>query len=381
MLLKALLGISAVAGLAITAQDRSAKACETQALSKTRSKPETQGPPRNAKLRDIPNNTWVRICDFKHDVGPMEVRWSYYPDRKWFVRVGGCTNSYSNEIWSVDVGAEAWTCNLPYTKESGNKERPGHGCNRGICYDPFRKCIWTFGGASSYHPPGNTLGLWKGTGNLGKGDWKFIENGPRNGEQAAITLDPDTKKLVLVRHVMGTGHTVVFDPETGKEEKGPASPHDQGPDGRSCHMDYYPYFQYIPELKGCLFINGATRKVLEQNPKSGLVTWLFDPKALTWKDLGPKEPVPANRKHAGESYDPKRGVVLFFGGRGWEGEKTIKFADTWVYELKENRWVELKPKSSPPPGYGMLLAYDPEHDVHVLGDRHSGVWVFRYKKE
>jgi hypothetical protein len=349
---------------------------QDQSAEKTGRKPQPAEPMRNPKLRDVPENTWVRICDFKYDVGSSEVRWSYDPDRKRFVRVGGCTNSYSNEIWSFDVGTETFTCNLPFTKESGNKERPGHGCNRGICYDRARKCIWSFGGASSYHPPGNTLGLWKGTGNLGKGDWEFI-NGPRSMQQGGVAVDPESKKLVLIGQPnLGEGETFVFDPETRQVQSAPRGPEpdESGPGGRGYPLDYYPYFEYIPELKGCLLITGITTNGAKSG-KSGLVTWLFDVKTLKWKDMAPKGPVPASRKHAGESYDPKHGVILLFGGRGAQ-----RYADTWVYEIKENRWVELKPKASPPDGNGMLLAYDPEHNVHVFGDRHAGVWVYRYKK-
>ena len=330
---------------------------------------------RNPKLRDLPDNTWVELCPLEWGAGASEVRWCFDTDRKRFVRVGGCTEKYSNEVYSFEIATEKWTCNLPFTMESGMKERPGHGCNRGICYDRKRKCVWVYGGATSYSPPGNTRGLWKGTGNLGKGEWEHIP-AIGNMEQAAITVDPDTHRLIILGEAMGTGRIFVYDPDTGKLEKGPASPYDDGPDGRGVSLDFFPYLEYIPELKGCLYVSGPTRKIEKANPDAGMVTWLFDPKTLKWKDLAPKGAVPARRKHAGESYDSKNGIVLLYGGRGKE-----HYNDTWSYLPKENRWVELQPKASlPKAGSGMLMAYDPDHNVHVLGKLNwKSVWVYRYK--
>ena len=148
---------------------------------------------RNAKLRNIPVNTWIRLCDFQMDRGAAEVRWCYDSHHRRFVRVGGCTSSYSNEVYSFDLGTEKWTQNLPYTKASGEKKRPGHGCNRGIAYDPDHKCIWTFGGASSYHPPGNTLGFWQGVGKLGDEDWRYMEGVPHL-DQGAVAYDATARK-------------------------------------------------------------------------------------------------------------------------------------------------------------------------------------------
>ncbi|MEX0716720.1 MAG: hypothetical protein WD066_09040, partial [Planctomycetaceae bacterium] len=35
--------------------------------------------PRNLKLRDLPENTWVELCKYEMDAGASEVPWCYDP--------------------------------------------------------------------------------------------------------------------------------------------------------------------------------------------------------------------------------------------------------------------------------------------------------------
>lgn len=332
--------------------------------------------PRNPKLRDVPENTWVELCKYEMDAGASEVPWCYDPERKAFIRVGGCSNQYSNEIWSFNVGTERFTRLLPYTKESGLKRRPGHGCNRYVCYDADRQCIWTYGGATSYSPAGNTLGLWRGTGDLREGDWMHIEGLPSMG-QGGVAYDPKAKKLICLGEY--TRRTIVYDPETNKWHRAAANPYDQDPESRISIEEPYPGFFYVPDLEGCLMIAArpATDRRKQPVGEGNMEVWLFDASAEKWTNLESEGPFPSPRKKMGCSYDPKSRVILAYGG-GPENARQLN--DTWVYLIKENRWRQLEPKTSPPPGKeGMKLAYDPEHEVHVLGQPGGSVWAFRYR--
>jgi RNA polymerase sigma factor (sigma-70 family) len=365
--------------------------------------------PRNAKLKDLPANTWVKIAaKFGRNAGAAEVPWCYDPDGRRLVRVGGCTETYSNEVWSYDLGADAWTCNLPYVKKDPQDEsrapsdRPGKGCNRGICYDRDTKCIWSWGGATSDGGPGNLFGLWKGTGKLGAGDWQRFE--VPTIEQAMIAYDEGAKKLVCTsQHWValhaGTFQTMIVDPATGKAETlkaridspelvAAAKAKVEAKTWSSGKPAEFQSLIYVPDLGGVLFTTsfpwnwGETRK----DPEAAMVTWVYNLKENVWKDLKPKASPPWRSSHS-TSCDSKNHIVLLYGGvtalGAPPGEHHRPLNDTWAYLVKENTWVEMKPKASPYAQDGaMLMAYDPEHDVHVVGKYFGNwpgsVWVYRY---
>src|SRR5262249_4387486 len=106
-------------------------------------------PMRNAQLRDLRGNSWVRISDFRaRDAGSYGVMLCYDPDRRRMVRIGG-NPAFSNEVWSLDLGTTTWTRILPYVRDSADQRtRPGYGegDHRGICYDRQNKCVWDYGG-------------------------------------------------------------------------------------------------------------------------------------------------------------------------------------------------------------------------------------------
>jgi hypothetical protein len=92
----------------------------------------------------------------------------------------------------------------------------------------------------------------------------------------------------------------------------------------------------------------------------------------------------------GLAYDSKSRVVVLYGGGG--GSATPP-DDTWTYDPARNVWTDLKPETSPGKFYkkspngvseAQMMAYDQEHNVHVLVLQNwqvdNAVWAYRYKK-
>jgi serine/threonine-protein kinase len=340
---------------------------------------------RNAALRDLRDNTWVRLAPFQaRHAGSHEVMLCYDPDRRRMIRVGGVGPDATNEIWTFDLGTTTWTEILPPAADvPGQHHRPGFAAGRGICYDRQNKCVWEYGGA---HGSGGLSGLWKGLGGLAIGNWTRTEAvGWTYGSR--VGYDEHARRVIcLGGYSSGFSGTSVYDPATDKavvaavDRKFPAA---------AQIITSGAALLYVPELKGCLLV-GALQEKSAEGP--GVITWLFDATAGQWRDLAPKGPAPSRRLSMGMSYDRKARVVVLFGGR--TDEKSPQFlADTWVYDPVANSWKEVKSDSAPrqpaPQATGsspdcQMMAYDEEHNVHVLvlqdWNKDNAVWVYRYKR-
>jgi hypothetical protein len=73
--------------------------------------------------------------------------------------------------------------------------------------------------------------------------------------------------------------------------------------------------------------------------------------------------VPAARCCASAVYDTAMGATLLFGG--WNYATATVFGDTWEFS-KATGWKQLAPSVSPPPLWGMGMAYDPTTETVVI---------------
>ncbi|MBL8793710.1 MAG: protein kinase [Planctomycetia bacterium] len=347
-------------------------------------------PMRNARLRDLPDNSWLRLGSYESNTYDREVSWCYDPKRQRLVRIGGRATKFSNEIAVYDLGAEAWQIVQPYTvnpnaASPGLGNRPGYSSFRGTCYDREHDCFWDY---CQNQVGGGVGGLWRGDGLLQH--WQHIKEVP-GGAACRVAYDEHARKLVCLSYDGGSwGHTYIYDPHTRQVVNGAADP-TGAQTGRAAMGPFYG-FLYVPELKGCLLVGRAPDRFKKPGgPET--VTWAFDPFTGTWRDLAPRGPVPSGRQEMGLSHDRKHGVVLLFGGKPGT-ESSAPHDDLWIYEPTRNTWTELKGPGSPrshyrtrPPGGGdcQAFAYDEEHNVHVLilqgwGDKDSAIWVYRYQR-
>jgi serine/threonine protein kinase len=364
---------------------------DLRALQQSRSS-YVQAPLWKAQIRDLADNTWIRVGAFQaKDKAANEVGWCYDADLLRFVRLGGRMGVHSNEVCSFELGTTAWTINFPFSGDradpvSGPSNRPGGGSQRGLCYDRDHQCVWDFCGNQL---AGGVGGLWQGKGDLGPGKWSHVKQVPACGSPR-VAYDENLKKLVCIGMDGGSwGHTYVYSPDTSQVAEAAADP--SGAMTGRVGLGHFPGFLYVPELKDCLLVAGMpTRFRRDGGPE--MTTWLFETASGKWRDLAPPGPLPSGRAGMGLSYDRKNRVVVLFGGTRI-GPSPDVLDDAWIYDPARNTWALIASPSDPrhfykaPPESGgdcQLLAYDEEHNVHVLAlqnwNKDAAVWAYRYKK-
>ena len=83
-----------------------------------------------------------------------------------------------------------------------------------------------------------------------------------------------------------------------------------------------------------------------------------------WIQIHPKH-TPGARANSAIAYDSVRGRLVLFGGLSeWIGATFHHERDTWEWD--GNDWIEMKPKTLPPPRAGHMMAYDEKRGVVVM---------------
>ncbi|MBL8029392.1 MAG: T9SS type A sorting domain-containing protein [Fibrobacteres bacterium] len=337
---------------------------------------------RNVKLREMAEKSWINVCKYGGAVsteltgGTAEVPWSYDQQAKVFVRVGGCTGGYTNTICFFDLGTE--TVSFPWPKDLGttvDTSRPGSGCNRGVCYDPYSKLTYTScGGAASDY---GVYGFWKG--DMVAKKWTRYAAGSKQmqGQCAA-----DTANRIIVstwRNSAGLKECGVYEIDNNTFVKAPAMPNTSNTVSSNFAIDWWQTLEYAPALNGTMYFGYMYKDSINGYYKSQWITWLFDGKTRKWTDLKPTglEGVPLNYVSQGFrpvlSWDPVANVMILL----------INGVGLFTYSSAQNRWNPVD--AGPLPGGSQMFEYDPEHNVHVLVKYNysfdQDVWAFRYQNK
>lgn len=139
---------------------------------------------------------------------------------------------------------------------------------------------------------------------------------------------------------------------------------------------YGDTFIYVPSRQRAFFAH-RSREV-----------WFYDCRKNEWKKAAPEGPPPPFGIDATSCYDPER-ERIYIGG----GSYPVAPDDThafWIYDLKEDRWVDPRPRGKPCrgsnsyPTKNALLVYDSANDkvlliVHSFHDdtpERLGVYVY-----
>jgi len=118
----------------------------------------------------------------------------------------------------------------------------------------------------------------------------------------------------------------------------------------TCRTLAWASMAYDPEKDRVLLFGGG----LATNPRGGAPTWLYDCAADTWRRPA-LEVEPPLRCNAPIIYDPATKRMVLFGGY----DQASALNDTWVYDCREGRWEERRPKTAPPPMYAPAAAAVP----------------------
>jgi hypothetical protein len=336
----------------------------------------------NPDLVNLPDNTWRKlnpsanpsISDYPPFGHPKAESQLTFDEKNglviWF---GGCSAGYSNNTWVFSVTDNTWTRHNGDENWGGSSSLPKGQCHYSITYDSDAGMAIKHTGISAGGPDRYTWGY-----DAAAKRWTRLYSMPDgNAHIQALAYDRDNKKTVLFGGFYGwnggTGdQTWVFDYASKTWTRRNPSQH---PSSRG-----WASFDFHQKLGKFVLFSGA--------PWSGTIkndTWLYDYATNTWEQISPANPPPA-RIHGNMVYDPNNEVMILFGGRaGNYQDKGPSLNDTWVLDLENNRWINMKP-SSPPSGAKVYKpAFDPVNNVMIIVKSGSGysteTWVYRYKKQ
>ena len=108
--------------------------------------------------------------------------------------------------------------------------------------------------------------------------------------------------------------------------------------------------------------------------------WSYDYSTNTWTQIGDGSG-PEGRFNFMMVYLPVHHQLLVFGGYSAYN----RLSDTWIYDITDNRWTQLRPENSPSHRSDAAIAYDPENDIVILHDGYcrddshpQDTWVFDF---
>lgn len=128
--------------------------------------------------------------------------------------------------------------------------------------------------------------------------------------------------------------------------------------GDGPNSSYGDTFIYLPRHEKAFF--------LHRNQD----VWLYDTRRNQWEQIEPQGPAPPFGIDAVSCYDDERDRVYIGGGSypvAPGGTNAL-----WIYDLKSNTWIDLKPKGVPCngsnsyPTKNAVMVYDRHHDVVLL---------------
>ena len=333
------------------------------------------------KLKDLPHKPGGKFCHVKG-----EGAFCYDESANLTLYFGGCTSGYGNNHWVYSCSENTWTQIHPdifkikietrkekkikWRYREDKKSHPPGCCCYGICYDSHNKVSVLArpnGGATAWlknkEHPNNYIWLYDAV----KKEWIFT---PRNGK---------------VPNVYMTGVRMAYDPAgkesllvNGREIWAYSTPDNvwrkiivKGPAPETGGLNSWVYMSR--EKKFLLF-----RSRRRGGSKTTDTTWLYDPKACTWKDVTP-EKGPIIRAGAAMAYDSLNNVVVMIGG--WNKAPSKKLNDgTWVFNPVTKKWTQHKPDPMPKiAGNCYQMSYDKVNNVMVYVTM-AQTWVYRYKR-
>jgi hypothetical protein len=330
---------------------------------------------------NVPANTWVKV-------NPPESlpNWRAWTSLRYddatgvFVFYGADEAEgriYSNALWFYDVALNRWTKEpkpfVPSTTCSG-VNWPDHPFERhpggSTSYDPVEKVLVQYSGACSGPEPRDTWHF-----DVVNKVWREATSSIRPPEDyvwaGTLMYDPGSRM-----------HIRVFDNNARWRYNAATKIWTESP---------APATEPARRGETAAALDEASRQIIQFGGDSGNMgqTWVYDIARNTWTNANP--PVaPLRRSWPAMAYDPVNQVVLLYGGSSDSNNTSNSYDDTWVYDVKVNRWTKLSPGSTP--GYlgsssavpFYTLAYDRRNNVFGLALLNPqtfkvDLYLFRYQ--
>lgn len=275
-----------------------------------------------------PTYGWVPVEPSQRP-GPLaEAKAAYDLKRNRLVMFGGKTYDrqrdqwiYQNDTWEWD--GETWI------KMPVDGPRPEARVLPGMAYDESRGVVVMFGGLSQN---GYLSDTWEWDGRKWTKQCPCNSPSARSGQE--MFYDPVRKKVVLY----GGYNRKDFYNDAWELDSEHHTWNKIELEGKSPFAGYFA-LTYSPEENYALaLLNGISPS-----------TWAFQGSAWTKLNLKLE---PSNRGGTALVYDPRRDVVVTFGGFGWD----VTYNDTWLFDGQN--WKQYKSSSQPSVRANMVMWYD-----------------------
>ncbi len=345
--------------------------------------------PRNERFgADFPVNKWVDLKITVQAQGWGEIGWNYDPANRLFFRYGGCTGPYNNELTAFDLGTEQFIQRRPIELMAGwGDTRPGNGCTVGRTWDPWLKAAWIRHGIGG---TGNQLGMVEYHSRSPSAKFCSYDLATDRFRAAAFHEAPYGE--VTTRLACDWKHGLLFPikfthPTFKTKDFWALDLRSENPHGDSAWKKLTNPDGDYPRHAGMAHTTAAVDQdagllvlyvpPFENRPPQ---TWVYDPTKNTWKDMQP-EVQPQGVSGAGLVYDPFAKVLLLHSGK-----KATQFGGpddslTWSYDVRTNKWINLKAANGPGNPWLGAMDFDPEHNVVVLFSfKDKRVWAYRHKE-
>jgi N-acetylneuraminic acid mutarotase len=219
-----------------------------------------------------------------------------------------------------------------------------------MAYDPVKDRVYEVGGYYGYGFDAVINDLWSFAPRTRT--WTQIADVLPPGNGDALALDVQSRRIIEYQPFAEQIETWAYDLETGKwENRHPAV---EPPARWGSMMVYDPAADRILLYGGTDLNDGST--VLGD-------LWAYDYESNSWTALHPRVS-PAPHHFPVLEYVPTIDRVVLFGG--FQQGFASLFNDTWAYDYRRNRWVNLRPKNPPAPRAYHYMAFDPASNQIVL---------------
>ncbi len=302
------------------------------------------------------NNTWseMRPENPPTQYGVM----AYDPEQKLHVFFGGFIDLYPgdhlNQTWTYDLNSNVWTEREP------SSPPPSRSCCA-MVYDREIRSFMLFGGDSNvWHDPALYNDTW--SYDTSSDTWSRLSplDPPPPRQSHVLVYADDIESLVMyggrTYPNLPVGRVDILDSYasiwTWVEPVGTPAP-------RACHT-----LAYDREVGKSVLFGGFGDTGVPMND-----TWAYMSNRSAWtKQYISGAPSPRGR-HA-MVYDTRNKVFILFGGT--DGSRL--FNDTWVYDLRSNRWTKKSPEISPSARSNNTMTFDTMNGVVILfgGDDENG---------
>lgn len=274
-----------------------------------------------------------------------------FPPRNSVLLFGGTSER------NVSLG-DTWEWNGRAWAESPQATPPASRTGAALAYDPARTALVLFGGASG----GASLGDVAMLDRTGRWTRMTTTNTPPARAGAAFAYSGAAGALVLAGGVTVENDSPLFDVW-------------ELASGGLAWVQRAGVTALPVKMRGHALVTGPNNILILVGTETATTTvrlWLYNPTTPAWTPLTPTGDAPAARREMVAAYDPLQNGIVVSGGATLDATQGLD--DTFIYLIKDNRWVPITSAERPAARRQAAGDFDPVlQSVLLFGGRPTGI--------